>query len=176
MPKKVCLIKAIVFPVVTYGCESQTIKKTECQRIDTFELWCWRRLLRALWTARRSNQSILKEISPEYSLKGLMAEAEALILWPPDAKSRLIRKDPDGEKDGRQEETGTTEDEMVGRHHWLDGQEFEQAPGVGEGQGSPPCCSSWGCKESDATEQMDGNNRAKNSTQACSVLPSAKPQ
>ena len=69
---KVCLIKAMVFPVVTYGCESWTIKKAECQRIDAFELWCWRRLLRVPWTARRTNQSILKEINPEYSLEGLM--------------------------------------------------------------------------------------------------------
>ena len=72
LPTKVCLVKAMVFPVVMYGCESWTIKKAECQRIDTFELWCWRRLLRVPWTARRSNQSILKDISPEYSLEGLM--------------------------------------------------------------------------------------------------------
>ena len=72
LPTKVCLVKALVFPVVMYGCESWTIKKTECQRIDAFELWCWRRLLRVPWTARRSNQCILKEISPEYSLEGLM--------------------------------------------------------------------------------------------------------
>ena len=71
LPTKVHLVKAMVFPVVMYGCESWTIKKTECQRIDAFELWCWRRLLRVPWTARRSNQSVLKEISPEYSLKGL---------------------------------------------------------------------------------------------------------
>ena len=81
------------FPVVMYGCESWTIKKTKCQRIDAFELWCWRRLLRVPWPARRSNQSILKEINSEYSLEGLMAEAS--IIWPPDVKSRLIRKDPD---------------------------------------------------------------------------------
>ena len=72
LPTKVCLGKAMVFPVVMYGCESWTIKKAECQRIDAFELWHWRRLLRFLWTARRSHQSILKEISPEYSLEGLM--------------------------------------------------------------------------------------------------------
>jgi len=72
LPTKGCLVKAMVFPVVMYGCESWTIKKAECQRIDTFELWCWRRLLRVPWTERRSNQSILKEISPEYSLEGLM--------------------------------------------------------------------------------------------------------
>ena len=81
------------FPVVMYGYESWTIKKTKCQRIDAFELWCWRRLLRVPWPARRSNQSILKEINSEYSLEGLMAEAS--IIWPPDVKSRLIRKDPD---------------------------------------------------------------------------------
>ena len=72
LPKKVRLVKAVVFPVVMYGCESWTIKKLECQNIDVFELWCWRRLLRVLWTARRSNQSVLKETSPEYSLEGLM--------------------------------------------------------------------------------------------------------
>ena len=81
---KVRLIKAIVFPVVVYGCESWTVKKAECRRIDAFELWCWRRLLRVPWTTRRANQSILKEISPEYSLEGLDAEAETPILWPPD--------------------------------------------------------------------------------------------
>ena len=72
LPTKICLVKAMVFPVVMYGCESWTLKKTECQNIDAFELWCWRRLLRVPWTARRSNQSILKEISAEYSLDGLM--------------------------------------------------------------------------------------------------------
>ena len=72
LPTKVCLVKAMVFPVVMYGCEIWTIKKAECQRVDVFDLWCWRRLLRVLWTARRSNQSILKEISPEYSLEGLI--------------------------------------------------------------------------------------------------------
>ena len=74
LPAKVGLVKAMVFPVVMYGCESWTIKKAECQRTDTFELWCWRRLLRVSWTARRSNQSVLKEISPEYSLEGLMSK------------------------------------------------------------------------------------------------------
>ena len=81
------LVKAMVFTVVMYGCESWTIKKAECQIIDVFELWCWRRLLRVFWTAKRLNQSILKEISPEYSLEKTDAKAETLILWPPDAKS-----------------------------------------------------------------------------------------
>ena len=87
------------------------------ERIVAFELWCWKRLLRAPWTARRSNQSILKEISPEYSLEGLMLQAEAPILWPPDAKSRLTGKDSDARSNQGQEEKGTTEDEMVEWHH-----------------------------------------------------------
>ena len=82
MPTKVHLVKAMVFPVVMYGCESWTVKKAERQRIDAFELWCWRRLLRVPWTARRSNQSILKEISPGVSLEEMM-----LVLWPPHVKS-----------------------------------------------------------------------------------------
>ena len=101
-------IEATAFPVVTYGCESWTIKKAENRRIDVFELWCWRRLLRVPWTARRSNQSILKEINPEYSLEGLMLKLKFLVLWPPDAKSWLIEKDPDAGKDWRWEK-GTTE-------------------------------------------------------------------
>ena len=84
---KVHLVTAMVFPVVMYGCESWIIKKAERQKIDAFELWCWRRLLRVLWAAKKSNQSILKEISPECSLEGLMFEAETPILWPPDGKN-----------------------------------------------------------------------------------------
>ena len=112
LPTKVRLVKATVFPVVMYGCE--TIKKAEHQRSDAFELWCWRKLLRVPWIARRSNQSIIKEISPEYSQEGLMlkvkvqysgqlmertdAEAETPILWPPDSKNQLIGKDPNAGK------------------------------------------------------------------------------
>ena len=117
LPTKVLLVKAIVFPVVRYGCESWTIKKAERQRIDAFELWCWRRLLRVPWTARRSSQSILKEINSEYSLER--------ILWPPDAKSWLSGQDPDAGKDWRWEEKRMTEDEMVGWLHLLDAHEFE---------------------------------------------------
>ena len=125
LPTKVWLVKAMVFPVVMYGCESWTVKKAECQRIDAFELWCWKRLLKVPRTARRSSQSILKEISPEYSLEGLMLRRKLqTILWQPEANNWLIRKDPDAEKDWRWEEMGTTEDEMVGRHHWLSGHEF----------------------------------------------------
>ena len=119
---EVCLVKAMVFPVVMYGCESWTIKKAERWRIDAFELWCWRRLLRVPWTARKSNQYILKEISPEYSLEGLMLKLQ--IFWLPNAKNRFSGKDPDAGKDWRQEEKGTTEDKMAGWHHQLDGHEF----------------------------------------------------
>ena len=86
LPTKVHLVKAMVFPIVMYGCESWTIKKAERRRIDAFELWCWRRLLRVPWTARRSNQSILMEISPEYSLEGLMLKLKLQYFWPPDVK------------------------------------------------------------------------------------------
>ena len=92
LPMKIHLAKAMVFPVVMYGCESWTIKKAEHRRTDTFELWCWGRLLRATWTARRSNQSILKELNTD-------AEAEIPVLWPPNEKSRLIRKYPNAGKD-----------------------------------------------------------------------------
>ena len=119
LPTKVRPVKAMVFPVVMYGCESWTIKKAECQRTDAFELWCWRRLLRVPWTTRKSNQSIVKEISPGCSLVGLILKLETPILGPPDVKSRLIGKDPDAGKDpyagkdGRQKEKGAAEDETV---------------------------------------------------------------
>ena len=86
LPTKVCLVNAMVFPVVMYGCESWTVKKAEHRIIDAFEVWCWRRLLRVPWTARRFNQPILK-ISPGISLKGMLLKAEAPVLWPPHAKS-----------------------------------------------------------------------------------------
>ena len=130
------LVKAMVFPVVMYGCQSWTIKKAECQRVEEFELWCWRRLL--------SVPLDCKEIQPVHP-KGnqswifigrIDAEVEAPILWPPDVKNWLTGKDPDAGKDKRHEEKGATEDEMVGWHHQLDGCEFQQAPEVGDGQGS----------------------------------------
>ena len=130
LPTKVHLVKVMVFPVVLRGCESWTIKKAEQRQIKAFELWCWRRLLRVPWTARRSNQSILKEISPEYTLEGLgwswnsstlATCCEELTQW----------KRPWCWKDWRLEEKGMTEDEMVGCHYRLKGHEFEQALGVG---------------------------------------------
>ena len=114
LPTKVHLVKAMVFPVVMCGCESWTIKKAECQRIDAFEVWCWRRLLRVPWTARRSTQSILKEDQSWVFIGRIAVEAETPIFWPPDAKSWLIWEDPDAGKDWGQKEKGTTEDEIVG--------------------------------------------------------------
>ena len=137
----------VYFPVVVYGCESWTIKKVEHWRIDAFELWCWRKLLRVPWTATRSNKSILKEISPGCSLEGLMLKLNV--------KSWLIGKDPEAGKDWGQEEKGTTEDEMVGWHHRLNGHEFEWTLGVSDGQGGLARCSLRGHKESDTTEWLN---------------------
>ena len=152
---KVRLVKAMVFPVVMFGCESWTVKKAEHQRIDAFELWCWRRLLRVPWTARRSNQSILKEISPGWSLEGLMLKLKLQYFGHLMGRADSFLKDPDAGKDSRQEEKGTTEDEMVGWNHRLNGHEFGWTPGVGDGQGGLACCSSWGHKELDTTERLN---------------------
>ena len=143
-----------------YGCENWTIKKAEHRRIDAFELWCWGRLLRVPWTARRSNQSILKKISPEYSLEGLMLKLKVQYFGYLIAKSQLTGKDPDAGKDWRQEEKGMTEDEMAGWHHWLDAHEFGWTLGVGDGQGGLACCDSWGRKELDTTERLNNNDTA----------------
>ena len=147
---KIHMVKAMFFPVVMYGCESWTIKKGESLTIDALELWCRRRPLRVPWTARRSNQSILKEINPSIFIGKTDAEAGAPILWPPDGNSRLIGKDSNAGKDWGQEEKGTTEEKMAGH-------EFEQTPGDNEGQGSLACCNSWGCKELDTTEWLKNN-------------------
>ena len=126
----------MVFPVVMYGCESWTVKKAERWRTDAFELWCWKRLLRVPWTARRSNQSILKEISPECSLEGLMLKLKLQFF------GHLMQRTDSFEKTlmlRKIEGRGWQKDEMVGWHHQLDGYEFEQAPRAGDGQGSLVC-------------------------------------
>ena len=164
----------MVFPVVIYGCESWSIKKAECQRIDAFELWCWKRLLRVPWIARRSNQSILKEVNPEYSLEGLILRLK-LQLWSPDTKNWLIGKDLVAGKYWRQEEKGTTDDKVVGRHHWYDGHEFEQAPVVGIGKGSLVCCSPWIHKELDMTEWLNWTEEGRNTEEKVKEVVRFKP-
>ena len=157
MPTKVCLVKAMVFLVVMYGCESWTIKKAELQITDVFELWCWRGLLRVPRTARRSNQSIPKEISPGCSLEGLMLKLKLQyfghLIWRTDS----LEKSWDTGKAWRREEKGMTEDEMIGWHHWLDGHGFGWTLGVVDAQGGLACCSSWGRKGLDTTQRLELN-------------------
>ena len=158
---KVHLVKATVFPVVMYWCETWTIKKAEHWRTDAFELWYWKR--------RDKSPLNSKEIKP-VNTKGNQswiftgrtgAEVEIPILWTLGVKNWRIGKDPDAGKDGRQEEKGITEDDMVGWQHRLDGHEFEQAPAVGDRQRSLACCSPWGHKESDTTEQLNWTERSR---------------
>ena len=142
LPTKVHIVKAMISPVFVYGCESWTIKKAECWRIDAFELWCWRRLMRVPCTARSPLDCT--PVSPKRNQSWIFigrTGAEAPLLWPPAAKSWLFGKDPDARKDRRQEEKGMTQDEMVGWHHWVNGHKFEQTPGDGEGQKSLEWCS-----------------------------------
>ena len=117
LPTKIHLVKAMVFPLVMYGCESWTVKKAEPQRIDAFELWCWRRLLRVPWTARRPNQSILKEISSGCYLEGMMLKLKLQCFGHLMRKVDSLEKDSDAGRDWGQEEKGVTEDEMAGWHH-----------------------------------------------------------
>ena len=149
LPTNVSVVKAIVCPVITYGCERRTIKKAEHQRIGAFELWYWRILLRVPWSARRSNQSILMKISPEYSWERLLLKLKLQYFGHLMQRTDSLEKDPDSGKYWRWEEKGMTEDEMVGWHHWPGGHEYEQAPGVGDGQGGLACYDSWGHKGSD---------------------------
>ena len=138
-----------------YGCESWTIKKTEHPRINAFDLWSWRRLLRVPWTVRRSNQSILKEINPEYSLEGLMLKLKLQylghLMWRVNSLEKTFMQ---GKMEGKRRR-GVTEDEMAGWLHWLNGHESGWTPGVGNGQGGLACCDSWGHQESDTTERLE---------------------
>ena len=156
-------------------CESWTIKKTEHWRIDAFELWCWRRLLRVPWPARRSKQSILKEISPEYSFEGLMLKLRFrysghLMRRTDSLEKTLVLGKIEGRRRGQQ------------RMRWLDGitdsdgHEFEQAPGIGDGWKSLVCCSPWGLKESDTTEQLNWSELKENARDISqsSVSPNSK--
>ena len=155
LPTKVHLVKAMAFPVVMYGCESWTTKKAEHWKIDAFELWCWRRLLQVPWTARRSNQSILKEINPGYSLEGLMLKLKLQyfghLMYRADSLERPLMLGGIGGRRRR----GWTEDEMAGWHQRLDGHESEWTPGVGDGRGGLECWDAWAPKESDMTKQLN---------------------
>ena len=154
LPTKVHIVKAMVLPEVMYGCESWIIKEAENQRIGVFELRCWRRLLKSPLDSKikpvnlKGNQSWI-------FIGRIDAEAEALILWPPDEKNRIFGKDPDTERVWEQEEKGVTEDEMVGWHHQLNGHDCEQTPGYSKGQGCLAYWSLWGHKESDKTEWLN---------------------
>ena len=170
LPTKVHIVKAMVFPVVIYRWE-----------LDHKEGWALKNWCFQTVVLKKTLESALdsKEIKPVNS-KGNQpwifigrtdAEAEAPVLWPPNGKSWLIGKDPDAGKDWKREEKGMTEDEMVGWHHWLNGQEFEQALGDVEGQGSLVCCSLWGLTESDTTEWLNNdNNCSLKSKQASQIL------
>ena len=155
LPTKVSLVKAMVFPVVIYGCESWTVKKAECLRTDAFELWCWRKTLESPLDCKEIQPGHPKRNQSWIFIGRTDVEAETRIPWPPDVKNWLIRKDLDAGKDWRLEEKGTTEDKMIGWHHRLDGYEFEQTLGVGDGQGGLAWCSPWSCKESDTTERLN---------------------
>ena len=155
LPAKVCIVKAMVFPVVIYGCESWAVKKAECQRIDVFKLWCWRRLPRVPWTAKRSNQSVLREINPEYLLEGLMLKLELQccghLMWTADLlkKSLMLGKIEGRRRSGCQ-------------RRWLNGitdANFGQTLGDGEGQRGLASCSPWSRKESDMTGQLNNNHK-----------------
>ena len=163
------LVKAMVFPVVMYTCENWTVKKAEHQRIDAFETVVLEKTLERTLDC--------KEIQPVHSkgdqswdfLGRTDVKAETPVFWPPHAKSWLIGKDSDAVKDWGQEEKGTTEDEMAGWHHLLDGCEFEWTPGVGDGQGGLACCDSWGRKESDMTERLNWTDYIKSWPQIYNV-------
>ena len=142
LPTKVRLVKPMVFPVVMYGCESWTIKKAERRRIDAFELWCWKRLLRVPWTSRRSNQSILKEISPGCSLEGLILRLKLqyfghLMQSADSLEKTLMLGKIEGRRRGGRQRMRWLDD-----HHWLDGHRFEWTLRVGDGQGGLACCGS----------------------------------
>ena len=153
LPANVHVVEAMVFPIVMYGCESWTIKKAERFRIDALELWCWRRLLRVPWTARRSNQLILKETSPNIHWK------DWCFSWNSNTLATLCKKTDSSEKTLM---LGKIEGRRRGDRGWdgwmaslTGGHECEWAPVVGDGQESLECCSLWGCKESDKTEQLN---------------------
>ena len=163
----------MVFPVVVYRCESWTIKRLEHQRIDAFKPWWWRRLLRVPWTAKRSNQSIVKEINPEYLLEGLMLKLQYFSHLMQRAD---IGKDPEAGKDWQQEEKGASEDETVGWHHQCNGHELQQTPGDREGQ-KPSTLQFMGCRIrlNGATEQQQQQTLGSYTSFSCGFTLSQAP-
>ena len=143
LPTKICIIKVAVFLVVIYECERWTIKKTEHWRTDAFELWFWSRLFLESPLDSKEIQPVYPRGNQSWIFTGVLM-LKLKLQYFGHLMQRLIKKDPDAGKDWRQKGKRMTEDEMVGWHHWLDGYEFEQAPGVGDGQGSLACCSPWG--------------------------------
>ena len=157
MPIKSHLVKATVFPIVMYGCESWTIKKAECWRIDTFKLWCWKRLLRFPGTARRSNQTVLKEVNPEYSLEGLMLKLKlqyfSHLIWNADSLEKILMLRKIEDRRRRRWQRMRRLDSII------DSKDIsEKIQRDSEGQGSLVCCSPWGCKELDTTEWLNNSN------------------
>ena len=152
---KVRLVKARVFPVVMYGCESWTVKKAECRRIDNFWTVVLEKTLEGPLDCKEIQPVHSKVDQPWVFFGRNDAKAETQVLWPPHVKSWFIGKDSDAGRDWGQEEKGTTEDEMAGWHHRLDAPEFEWTLGVGDGQGGLACYDSWGRKESDTAERLN---------------------
>ena len=154
LPTYIWLVKVMVFPVVMFGCESWTLKKAEQPKNWCFWTVVWEKTLESPLDYKEIQLVHPKGNQSWIFIGRTVAKAETAILWPPDVKNRLLGKDPDAGKDWQQQEKRTAEDEMVGRHHRLNGHEFEQDSGVGDGQESLACFSPWGRRESDTTEQL----------------------
>ena len=173
LPTKVCIVKAMVFPVVIYGCECSSIKKGWAPKN-----WCLPTVVLKKTLESPLDSKEIHPVNPKRDQSWVFigrTDTEAPILWPPDAKSQLIGKDLDDGKDWRQKEKGTTEDEMVGWYHRLNGHEFEQTPGESEGQGSLECCSSRGRKGMDTIERLNNNALLKQTWTGFFFCPSACP-
>ena len=170
-PIKVHLVKAVIFPVVIYGCWKLDHKEDWVPKNLCFWAVVWEKTLESPLDSKEIKSVNLKGNKSWIFIIRIDAQAEVSALWPPDAKSQFIGKDPDAGKDWRQDRKGMTEDEMAGWHHWLNGQEFDLALGDGEGQGNLACCSPWGRKELDTTEWLNNdNNCSLKSKQASQIL------
>ena len=171
LPAKVCLVKDLVFPLVTYGCESWTIKKAEHRRIESFELWCWRRLFKSPLDCKEIQLVNLEGNQPSIFTGRTDAEAETPILWPHDGKNWLIGKDPNAGKDWRREEKGMTEDEMVGWHHWLDEHDVWGTSRSWERTGKPGMLQSMGSQSRTRLSDWTQSSRIVVCTCVCMSIP-----